>query len=105
MKSFFIVFCLQFLLIFAKSQEYRVLAPCNPIRHIFQIIFCCFKKYIYFCKGFYTGFIMEENKDKKIKYEQALARWKRSIQIKREAEKRMAEEWKRRGITGTIVSL
>lgn len=48
---------------------------------------------------------MEENKDKKIKYEQALARWKRSIQIKREAEKRMAKEWRRRGITGTIVSL
>lgn len=38
-------------------------------------------------------------------YEDALARWKHSIEIKRNAEKRMAEEWARRGITGTIVSL
>ena len=42
---------------------------------------------------------------KKITYEEALARWKHSIEIKRAAEKRMAEEWARRGITGTIVSL
>ena len=42
---------------------------------------------------------------KKITYEEALARWKRSLEIKRAAEKRMAEEWARRGITGTIVSL
>ena len=42
---------------------------------------------------------------KKITYEEALARFRRSLEIKRNAEKRMAEEWKRRGITGTIVSL
>ncbi|MBO4315637.1 MAG: hypothetical protein IKX24_00780 [Prevotella sp.] len=42
---------------------------------------------------------------KKVTYEEALARWKRSLEIKHEAEKRMAEEWERRGITGTIVSL
>ena len=42
---------------------------------------------------------------KKITYEEALARWKRSLEIKRAAEKRMAEEWARRGLTGTIVSL
>ena len=42
---------------------------------------------------------------KKITYEEALARWKRSLEIKRAAEKRMVEEWARRGITGTIVSL
>lgn len=42
---------------------------------------------------------------KKVTYEEALARFKRSLEIKRVAEKRMAEEWKRRGITGTIVSL
>ncbi len=38
-------------------------------------------------------------------YEEALARWKHSIAIKRAAEKRMEEEWARRGLTGTIVSL
>ena len=42
---------------------------------------------------------------KKVTYEEALARWKHSLEIKRAAEKRMAEEWDRRGITGTIVSL
>ena len=42
---------------------------------------------------------------KKVTYEEALARFKRSLEIKRNAEKRMAEEWARRGITGTIVSL
>lgn len=41
----------------------------------------------------------------KVTYEEALARVKRSLEIKRAAEKRMAEEWARRGITGTIVSL
>ena len=35
----------------------------------------------------------------------ALARFKRSLEIKRNAEKRMAEEWKAMGLTGTIVSL
>ena len=42
---------------------------------------------------------------KKVSYEEALARWKHSLEIKRAAEKRIAEEWARRGITGTIVSL
>ena len=42
---------------------------------------------------------------KKPIYEEALARWKHSLEIKRAAENRMAEEWTRRGITGTIVSL
>jgi hypothetical protein len=41
----------------------------------------------------------------KVTYEEALARWRHSLEIKRNAEKRMAEEWARRGITGTIVSL
>lgn len=42
---------------------------------------------------------------KKITYEEALARWKHSLEIKRAAEKRMAEEWRAMGLTGTIVSL
>lgn len=42
---------------------------------------------------------------KKITYEEALARFKRSLEIKRAAEKRMEEEFKRMGLTGTIVSL
>lgn len=42
---------------------------------------------------------------KKITYEEALARFKRSLEIKRAAEKRMKEEWKAMGLTGTIVSL
>lgn len=42
---------------------------------------------------------------KKVSYEEALARWKHSLEIKRAAEKRIAEEWARRGLTGTIVSL
>lgn len=42
---------------------------------------------------------------KKVTYEEALARFKRSLEIKRDAEKRIAEEWFRRGLTGTIVSL
>jgi hypothetical protein len=42
---------------------------------------------------------------KKITYEEALARWKRSLEIKRAAEKRMAEEWKAMGLQGTIVTL
>lgn len=41
----------------------------------------------------------------KITYEDALARFKRSLEVKRAAEKRIAEEWARRGITGTIVAL
>ncbi len=42
---------------------------------------------------------------KKVTYEEALARWKHSLEIKRAAEERMAQEWARRGIKGTIVSL
>ena len=42
---------------------------------------------------------------KKVTYEEAVKRFKRSLEIKRTAEKRIAEEWARRGLTGTIVSL
>ncbi len=42
---------------------------------------------------------------KKVTYEEALARFKRSLEIKRNAEQRMAEEWKKMGLKGTIVSL
>lgn len=42
---------------------------------------------------------------KKPTYEEALARWKHSLEIKRVAEKRMAEEFKLMGLKGTIVSL
>jgi hypothetical protein len=43
--------------------------------------------------------------DKKITYEDALARWKHSLEIKRAAEKRFEERCKRMGLKGTIVSL
>lgn len=43
--------------------------------------------------------------EKKITYEEALARFKRSLEIKHKAERRMAEEFKQMGLTGTIVSL
>ena len=49
-----------------------------------------------------TQLIMEI---KKVTYEEALARFKRSLEIKRNAEQRMAEEWKKMGLKGTIVSL
>ena len=42
---------------------------------------------------------------KKVTYDEALARFKSSLEIKRAAEKRIAEEWARRGLKGTIVSL
>ncbi len=42
---------------------------------------------------------------RKITYEEALARFKRSLEIKRNAERRMAEEWEAMGLKGTIVSL
>ena len=42
---------------------------------------------------------------KKVTYEEALARFKHSLEVKRAAGKRIAEEWARRGLTGTIVSL
>jgi hypothetical protein len=41
----------------------------------------------------------------KVTYKEALARFKRSLEVKRNAERRMAEEWKAMGLTGTIVSL
>ena len=42
---------------------------------------------------------------KKVTYEEALARFKRSLEIKRAAEKRMEEEWRAMGYKGTVVSL
>ena len=42
---------------------------------------------------------------KKVTYAEALARFKHSLEVKRTAEKRIAEEWARRGLTGSIVSL
>ncbi len=47
----------------------------------------------------------DKMKAKKITYEEALARFKHSLEVKREAQKRMEEEWNRRGIRGTIISL
>ena len=45
---------------------------------------------------------METNK---VTYEIALARFKHSLEVKRAAEKRIEEQWRREGLTGTIVSL
>lgn len=42
---------------------------------------------------------------KKITYEEALARFKRSLEIKRNAEKSFEERCKQMGLKGTIVSL
>lgn len=42
---------------------------------------------------------------KKPTYEEALARFKRSLEIKHAAEKRIEEQWRNEGLTGTIVSL
>lgn len=42
---------------------------------------------------------------KKVTYEEALARFKRSLEIKRAAEKRFKERCKQMGLKGTIVSL
>ena len=42
---------------------------------------------------------------KKVTYEEALARFKHSLEVKRTAEKRIADEWARRGITGKMVAL
>lgn len=42
---------------------------------------------------------------KEVTYEEALARFKRSLEIKRAAQRRMEEEWNRRDVKGTIVSL
>ena len=61
-----------------------------------------FRNSTYLCSKKNINRIMEV---KKVTYEEALARFKRSLEIKRNAEKRMAEEWKAMGLTGTIVSL
>lgn len=42
---------------------------------------------------------------KKITYEEALARFKHSLEIKHAAEERMEREFREMGLTGTIVSL
>ena len=42
---------------------------------------------------------------KKVTYEEALARFKRSLEIKHAAERRFEERCKQMGLTGTIVSL
>jgi hypothetical protein len=42
---------------------------------------------------------------KKVTYEEALARFKHSLEIKHAAQKRMEDEWRAMGLTGTIVSL
>lgn len=46
-----------------------------------------------------------KTKTKKVTYEEALARFKRSLENKRNAERRMEEEWKAMGLTGNIISL
>lgn len=46
-----------------------------------------------------------EKKTKKITYEEALARFKRALENKRKAERRMQKEWEAMGMTGKIVSL
>ena len=42
---------------------------------------------------------------KKVTYEEALARIKRSLEIRRNAERRMADEWEKMGLKGTAESL
>ena len=42
---------------------------------------------------------------KKVTYEEALARFKHSLEIKRAAEKRIEAQWRSEGLKGTIVSL
>lgn len=42
---------------------------------------------------------------KKITYEEALARIKRSLEIRRNVERRMADEWEKMGLKGTVESL
>jgi len=46
-----------------------------------------------------------KTKTKKVTYEEALARFKRSLEIKRNAERRIEEHWQSEGLTGTIASL
>ena len=42
---------------------------------------------------------------KKITYEEALARFKRSLEIRRNAKRRMADELEKMGLKGTVESL
>ena len=42
---------------------------------------------------------------KKISYEDALARFRHSLEVKRAAEKRLTEEFKNMGLKGTVVTL
>lgn len=42
---------------------------------------------------------------KKVTYEEALARIKRSLEIRRNAKRRMADEWEKMGLKGTVESL
>jgi hypothetical protein len=42
---------------------------------------------------------------KKVTYEEALARFKHSLEVKRAAKKRAEEYWKSMGLTGKVVSL
>lgn len=70
---------------------------------IFKLLFCRFRIYAYFCS-------VKSKKDrimeiKKPTYEEALARFKKSLEIKRAAEKRIEEQWRSEGYTGAIVSL
>ena len=64
---------------------------------------CSFKNIFYLCSA---NCIRQKTMEvKKKTYEEALARFKRSLEIKRNAERRMAEEFKQMGLSGTIVSL
>ena len=42
---------------------------------------------------------------KKVTYEEALARFKHALEVKHNAERRMAEEWREMGLTGKVVTL
>ena len=42
---------------------------------------------------------------KKVTYEEALARFKRSLEIRRNVERRMADEWEKMGLKGIAESL
>lgn len=46
-----------------------------------------------------------ETKTKKVTYEEALARFKRALENKRNAERRIEKQWRSEGYTGKIVSL
>ena len=46
-----------------------------------------------------------KTKAKKVTYEEALARFKRSLENKRNAERRIEEHWRSEGYMGQITSL